>query len=251
MKRQRKEKTKGSYRETRASFHQMRISRKLTLQQRCVLRRWWSWIQEKNFSTKSMNLLVHRKESYWNRLLHDGRQDTASIEERASNAHSRQCRETCSGKIDYRIQGLPYHTVQQEDHIRKEAVKSWFINRKRIQIERRWTPTWGKITRTTHSAKIRTTWSAAWETWSTPRCVKYLLKFSSLIVWHTGRKGIAYCICGTCLCLTDKSRKLNRDRFHALSILWFIIDSKLRDKARSISRRTSWKYWKTKNLSRS
>ena len=55
--------------------------------------------------------------------LHDGRQDTASIEERASNAHSRQCRETCSGEIDYRIQGLPYHTVQQEDHTRKEAVK--------------------------------------------------------------------------------------------------------------------------------
>ena len=43
--------------------------------------------------------------------LHDGRQDTASIEERASNAHSKQCMETCSGEIDYRIQGLHHSTV--------------------------------------------------------------------------------------------------------------------------------------------
>ena len=36
--------------QTRSSF--------TTLHQRCVLRRWWSWIQEKHFSTKCFNLLV-------------------------------------------------------------------------------------------------------------------------------------------------------------------------------------------------
>ena len=37
-----------------------------TLYRRCVLRRWWSWIQEKNCTAESVNLLVHRKESYRN-----------------------------------------------------------------------------------------------------------------------------------------------------------------------------------------
>ena len=55
----------------------------------------------------------------WN----DGRQDTTSIEERASTAHSGQCRETCSGEIDYWIQGLPHSTVEQEDHRRKVVNK--------------------------------------------------------------------------------------------------------------------------------
>ena len=55
--------------------------------------------------------------------LHDGCQETSSIEERASNAHSGKCRETCSGEVDCLIQGQPNSTVQQEDHTRKEAVK--------------------------------------------------------------------------------------------------------------------------------
>ena len=44
------------------------------------------------------------------------------MEERASNAHSKKCRETCSVEIDYRIPGLLHHKVQQEDHTRKEAI---------------------------------------------------------------------------------------------------------------------------------
>ena len=89
--------------------------------------------------------------------LHDGRQDTASIEERASDAHSSKCRETCSGEIDYRIQGLPFATVQQEDHTRKEAVKKLIHqfethpNREALKVDLR------QITLTTHSAKSRKT----------------------------------------------------------------------------------------------
>ena len=109
--------------------------------------------------------------------------------ERASNAHSSKYGETFRGEIDFGIQGLQHSTVEQEDHTRKEVVKSWFSNSKRTQIEKRWKPTWWKITRITHSAKCRRTWSTAWRTWSTSRWVRSLLKFSALSVWHTGRQG--------------------------------------------------------------
>ena len=79
---------------TRSSF--------TTPHQRCVLRRWWSWIQEKIFSTKSMDLLVHRKELYWNRPCTMDARILHALK-RASNAHSGECRETSSGEIDYRI----------------------------------------------------------------------------------------------------------------------------------------------------
>ena len=39
-----------------------------------------------------------------------------------SNTHSSKYG-TCRGEIDYRIQGLPHCTVEQEDHTRKKAVK--------------------------------------------------------------------------------------------------------------------------------
>ena len=53
---------------------------------------------------------------------HEGRTDTTSIEERASNADSIKYGETCRGEIASRIQGL-HSTVEQEDHTRKEVVK--------------------------------------------------------------------------------------------------------------------------------
>ena len=57
---------------------------------------------------------------------HEGRTDTTSIEERASNADSIKYGETCRGEIVFRIQGLPHSTVEQEDHTRKEVVKKLF-----------------------------------------------------------------------------------------------------------------------------
>ena len=47
------------------------------------------------------------------------------------------------------------------------------------------------------------------ETTSEARCSH------SLSCWT---KVIVYCTCGTCMCLTDKTRKLNKDRFDTLSI---------------------------------
>ena len=63
--------------------------------------------------------------------LHYGRQDTTIFEARASVHHlSREYGETRSGgeytrcgNIDFRIQGLPRSTVQEQDDTRKEAVK--------------------------------------------------------------------------------------------------------------------------------
>ena len=64
--------------------------------------------------------------------LHYGRQDTTSFDARTSFDHSGKHKETCGGatysescrgEIDFRILGLPHSTVQEQDHIRKEAVK--------------------------------------------------------------------------------------------------------------------------------
>ena len=122
-------------------------------------------------------------------------------------------------EIDYRIQGLPYSTVQQEVHTRKEAVKkvdSSIRNASKSRgVER---PTWDTITRTTQSAKSRRTWPEALETWKHFELCKKSRKIQyphCLTYWT---KGIVYCICGTCLRRTDKKRKLKRDRFDALSI---------------------------------
>ena len=80
---------------------------------------------------------------------------------------------------------------------------------RRIQIEKRWKPTWGKIKRTTHSAKNRRTWSTAMESVEyldmcdislqiqCPRC---------LTCWMTG---ILYCTCRTFLRPTERTRNMN------------------------------------------
>ena len=88
----------------------------------------------------------------WN----EGRTDSTSIEERASNAHSIKYGETCRGEIDHRIQGLPHSTVEQEDHTRKEIVKKVDSSiQKSTQIEE--------------------------GTWSTSKCVRCLLKLSASV----------------------------------------------------------------------
>ena len=58
---------------------------------------------------------------------HEGRTNTTSIEERASNAHSTKYGEACRGEIDHRIQGLQHSTVEHEDNARKGVVKKKLI----------------------------------------------------------------------------------------------------------------------------
>ena len=64
--------------------------------------------------------------------LHYGRQDTTTSVTRTSfdpsSKHKESCgggayNESCRGEIDIRIQGLPHSAVQEQDHIRKEAVQ--------------------------------------------------------------------------------------------------------------------------------
>ena len=90
-------------------------------------------------------------------------------------------------------------------------------------MEKRRKPTSGKITRTTHSARSRRTWSTAWRTPSTSKCVGFLPKFSALRVWHTGRQGSCVDHAELACFLTEKTRKLNRDRFDTLSIPQYVI----------------------------
>ena len=61
--------------------------------------------------------------------LHGGRQGYYT------KTHSRKCRETCSGEIEYRIQGLLHSTVQQEDHTRKETCQSGDPHREALNVE--------------------------------------------------------------------------------------------------------------------
>ena len=147
-----------------------------------------------------------------------------------STDHSSTYRETCSGEIDFRIQGLHHWTDQQEDHTRKEAVKT-------VDSSICYNPTWGKIEHTTHSGRSRRTW----RTW---RCARSP-KVQWLHCMTNWTKGIAYYTCGTCLRLLDNKAKIKQG-----SIRCFV-DSKLIDEERSISRCTSRKHREAKNSSRS
>ena len=149
--------------------------------------------------------------------LHDGRQDTASIEERASTAHSKQCRETCSGDIDYWIQGLLHHTVQQEDHTRREAVKR-LIQQFETHPKRE---AWKADLRQNYaynpfSEKSKDMMEHIEMCEISPK----IQCFHCLTYWM---KGIENCTCGACFRPTDNTRKLNRDRFDAFSIPNYVI----------------------------
>ena len=155
--------------------------------------------------------------------LHDGRQHTASFEERASTAHFQQCSETCCGEIDYRIQGLHHHTVKQEDHTRKEAVKKLLHqfethpNREALKAKLRQNYPYNPFSEKSQDM-IRSMGNVEFleiceisPKLQCPHCLTY---------WT---KSIVYCTCGTCLRPTDKTRKSDRDRFDALSIPNYVI----------------------------
>ena len=140
---------------------------------------------------------------------HEGRKDTTSIDARASNAHSSKHGETCCGETDHRIQELPHTTVEQEDHARK-------VSSQKVDSSIRKAPR-SRIVESRPEAKS----SAQPSQWEVEghdpehgergvfRNVWALQKFTVLTVWRTW---------GTCLYLTEKTNKLNRDRFDTISI---------------------------------
>ena len=97
-----------------------------------IAKMWWPGSQGNNCTAKHVNLLLWPQRIVLNPNLHDGRQDTSSFDARTPVDHSSKHRgtcgggtfkETCRGEIDFRIQGLPHSTVQEQDHTSKEAVQ--------------------------------------------------------------------------------------------------------------------------------
>ena len=145
--------------------------------------------------------------------LHYGRQETTSFDSWTSFDHSSKHKENCGGgtynessrgETDFRIQGLLHSTIQEQDHIRKEGVQSWFISSRRIRIKKRCKPTWSKITRSIHSANS-------------------MGNMESFEICEITPTIQCHCTCGTCLRLSNKIRKLNRDRNDVLSIPNYVI----------------------------
>ena len=107
--------------------------------------------------------------------LHHERQDSTNFEARASVDHlgkeygetrsSGEYGETRYGNIDVRIQGIAaFNCPTTRQHPQGRQSKSWFIYLERIQVAKRWKPTWIRIKSSTHSARSRRTWSPAWDT---------------------------------------------------------------------------------------
>ena len=139
--------------------------------------------------------------------LHDGRQDTARIEERASNAHSSRNGETCRGETDYRIQGLP--TVEQEDHTRTEVVKMLIQlfethpNREALKADLRQNHAYNPF-----SEKSKDVIHSMENVEYFEMCeISPKIQCPQCLTYRTTR--ILYCTCGTRLYLTEKTRKLN------------------------------------------
>ena len=155
--------------------------------------------------------------------LHYGRQDTTSSGVRKSFDHSDKhdgtCREACRGEMDFRVQGLPHSTVQEQDHIRKEAVQKLIHqfethpNREALKAD---------LKQKSHSFKPYSDQSKELiHSMRNMECFE-ICDSTPKVQCHNcttnWTKGIVYCTCGTCLRLSDKTRKLNKDRFDVLSI---------------------------------
>ena len=127
-------------------------------------------------------------------------------------------KETCRGEKDFRIQGLPHTTVQEQDHSRKEAVQKLIHhfetrpNREALQADLKQNHAFNPLSEQSKEIIYSTGNMEYFE----------MCEITPKVQWHNcmpyWTKGIVYCTCGTCLRLSDKTRKLNKDRFDVLSI---------------------------------
>ena len=110
----------------------------------------------------------------WN----EGRTDTTSIEERASNRPFQQERWDLS-------RWNRHSTVEQEDHTRKKLIHQFEThpNREALNADLKQNHAYNSFS-TKSKNMIHSMGNV-----STSKCVRYLLKFSALSVWHTGRQG--------------------------------------------------------------
>ena len=98
------------------------------------------------------------------------------------------------------------------------ALKSSSKRSKVIIIEKHFKPICSRITSTTHSAKIRRTWSANWAMWRYSICAKLFRKCNvshCLLYWN---QGLVYCACGQFLVESESRRKFHKPRLDALCI---------------------------------
>ena len=122
-------------------------------------------------------------------------------------------------KIDFRTQGLPHSTVQQEDSTRKEVVNKLIHqfethpDREALKADltqnQAYNPFSEKLRDMIHSMG-NVEYFEMCEISSKNQCPQ------CLTYWTTG---ILYCTCGTCLYLTEKTRNMNWDRFDTLTQL--------------------------------
>ena len=157
---------------------------------RCASRRWWSGSQEKNCTVKHISLLLYRKELYWNQACSvDARTQQAMTREHPSTVLAstkkivtvERTTKVDAVKLTSGSKDCPNWPSKSKIKPARKQSKSWFISSRRI-LEKRCKPTWSKITRSTHSAKSRRTWSAAWETRSSSICARSLPKYSATTV---------------------------------------------------------------------
>ena len=120
-------------------------------------------------------------------------------------------------------QGLLHSAVQQEDHTRKEAVKKLIHqfethpHREALKADLRQNHAYNPFSEQSKEMIYNMGNMEYFEMCEItskvqcPHCMTY---------WA---KSIVYCTCGTCLRPSDKTRKLNKDRFDALSIPNYVI----------------------------
>ena len=155
------------------------------------------------------------------------RQDTTSSDARTpfehSDEHGGMFRETCRGEIDLRIQRLPHSTVQEHDHIRKQAVQKLihqFENhankeaiKENLQQKSAFNPFSEKLKDMVYIMGNMEDFKICeiFPNIQSPNCMTCL------------RTCVVFCTCRTCLRPSDKVRKFNSDRHDVLSIPHYVI----------------------------
>ena len=156
-------------------------------------------------------------------IRHEGHQETDENRSNVEYGETSGGHEDTHSKVDQRIQGIHNAAVKQEDDARRQLISRMVCQIKNhpnknaliadLQQDQLYNPISEKTKEMIHdmgnveyfetcgmSSKVQCN-----------RCLKY---------WTIG---IVYCTCGTCIIPTERTRRLIRERFHALSVPNFVI----------------------------
>ena len=154
----------------------------------------------------------------WRRVILHGRQDLSNPDARTSADHqSKQIaknEETCTGNVDYRIQGVPHSAVKKEHSNRKEMVTRLIQQFETHPNRDSLIEDLIKTEEFNPSANSRRSWSLAWVTRSTSSCARS--NKTRCLDWSLNWEvGIEYCTCGKCMQPSERNRQLNKARYVA------------------------------------